>query len=228
MNLLLESRRAIEKNIELRYAIKFCTELNKSLADTHQMVREAYGDSALSYSRVSRWLKLFQNGREEMEDGPRSGRPSTSKHEKIESENYAQSIPRRQGWGSSQRNRTSGENSQLHLLCGNVRQKKDRLLSKRDHRYLVTASLYYFQPHRSARPEIPGQAQLDNFAPASIQSWSVSDFFVPEDDDHPFEGARFENIEAIQTVMTKASNKVHRRQKCMNVQGKYFGDFKCL
>ena len=76
------SRRAMEKTIEQRYAIKFCSKLNKSLADTHQMIQEAYGDSALSYSQVSRWLKLFKNGREEVEDDPRSGRPSTSKSDK--------------------------------------------------------------------------------------------------------------------------------------------------
>jgi hypothetical protein len=50
-------RRAMEKTIE-RYAIKFCAKLNKSLADTHQMIQE-----------VSRWLKLFKNGREEALDG---------------------------------------------------------------------------------------------------------------------------------------------------------------
>ena len=72
----------MEKTIEQRYAIKFCDKLNKSLAETHQMIQEAYGDSALSYSQVSRWLKLFKNGREEVEDDPLSGRPSTSNSDK--------------------------------------------------------------------------------------------------------------------------------------------------
>jgi transposase len=84
VNLLLVpvSRCATEKTIKQRYAIKFCAKLNKSLADTHQMIQEAYGDSALSHSQVYRWLKLFKNGREEVEDDPRSGRPSTSKSDK--------------------------------------------------------------------------------------------------------------------------------------------------
>ncbi|KAJ8955914.1 hypothetical protein NQ318_005462 [Aromia moschata] len=43
------------------------------------MIREAYGDSALSYSQVSRWLKVFKEGREEVHDEQSSGRPSTSK-----------------------------------------------------------------------------------------------------------------------------------------------------
>ncbi|CAK9815639.1 Protein GVQW3 [Anthophora plagiata] len=66
----------MEKTIEQRYAIKFCAKLNKSLADTKQMIKEPYGDSVLSYSQVSRWLNLFKNGREEVEeDDLRSERP---------------------------------------------------------------------------------------------------------------------------------------------------------
>ncbi|CAK9818416.1 Protein GVQW3 [Anthophora plagiata] len=65
----------MKKTIEQRYAIKFCAKLNKSLDDTNQMIKEAYRDSALSYSQVSRWLNLFKNGQEEVKDDLRSGRP---------------------------------------------------------------------------------------------------------------------------------------------------------
>jgi len=43
------------------------------------MISGAYEDFALSYSRVFRWLKLFKNGGEEVEDDSRSGWSSTSK-----------------------------------------------------------------------------------------------------------------------------------------------------
>jgi len=68
----------MEKTIEQRYAIKFCAKLNKCLADTHQMIQEAYGDS---YSQVFRWLKLFENGWERVEDDLRTERPSTMKND---------------------------------------------------------------------------------------------------------------------------------------------------
>jgi len=48
VNLLLVpvSPRAMEKTIEHCYAIKFCAKLNKSLADTHQIIQEPCVDSA--------------------------------------------------------------------------------------------------------------------------------------------------------------------------------------
>lgn len=73
------SGRPSTSKIEQRYAIKFCAKLKKSLEETSKMIRQAYGDSALSYSQVSRWLKAYKEGREEVHDEQRSGRPSTSK-----------------------------------------------------------------------------------------------------------------------------------------------------
>ena len=42
------------------------------------MLTVAYGESALSKKNVYKWYKLLQNGREDANDEPRSGRPSTS------------------------------------------------------------------------------------------------------------------------------------------------------
>jgi len=140
-NLLLVSvqRRATKKTIEQRYAIKFCATPNESLPDTHQMIWKTYEDSALFYSQVSGWLKLFKFGREEVADDPRSERPSISKNEQIESENHAllsSSTPR--VWFT----KNSYLRGKLFQLRGSARQikKKDRSLSKRDHRYLATTS----------------------------------------------------------------------------------------
>lgn len=62
---------------EQRAAVKFCFLLGKSTAETIIMLKTAYGDAALSKSRVYEWFSRFKNGEMSIEDQPRSGRPST-------------------------------------------------------------------------------------------------------------------------------------------------------
>ncbi|XP_037930790.1 protein GVQW3-like [Teleopsis dalmanni] len=45
------------------------------------MVQKAYGDSTMSRTQAFEWYKSFKEGREVIEDLPRSGRPSTSNTE---------------------------------------------------------------------------------------------------------------------------------------------------
>ena len=54
----------MEKNLEQRYAIKFCVKLGKTATETLGMIRDAYGDAAISRSTVFEWHKLFREGRE--------------------------------------------------------------------------------------------------------------------------------------------------------------------
>ena len=65
-------------NFEQRWAIKFCTKLDKTAAETHELLKQAYEEFALSYVQVTRWMKKFKGGQEGVDDDPRSGRPSTS------------------------------------------------------------------------------------------------------------------------------------------------------
>ena len=69
---------AMQKNIEPRYAIKFCVKLNKSATQTFDSLTEAYGDGTLSITMVFKGHKAFKEGRENVEDDPRSGRPISS------------------------------------------------------------------------------------------------------------------------------------------------------
>ena len=69
---------AMQENIEQRYAIKFCVKLNKSATETFTSVTEAYGDATVSSTMVFKWHKAFKEGRENVEDDPRSGRPISS------------------------------------------------------------------------------------------------------------------------------------------------------
>jgi len=69
---------AIKENIEQRYVIKVCVKLNKYATDIFASLTEAYGDATLSRSMVFKWHRAFKEGRENVEDDPRSGRPVSS------------------------------------------------------------------------------------------------------------------------------------------------------
>ena len=43
------------------------------------MLQQVYGEETMSRTHAFEWYKRFKEGREEVEDDPRSGRPSTSR-----------------------------------------------------------------------------------------------------------------------------------------------------
>jgi len=65
---------AMQEIIEQRYASKFCVKLNKSATETFSSLAEAYGDATLSRTMLFKWHKAFKEGRENVQDDPRSGR----------------------------------------------------------------------------------------------------------------------------------------------------------
>ena len=69
---------AMQENSEQWYAIKFCLKLNKSATEIFSSLTEAYGDATLSRTMVFKWHKAFKEGRENVEDDLRSGRPISS------------------------------------------------------------------------------------------------------------------------------------------------------
>ena len=60
-------------------AIKFCFKAGKTSTETLEMVRAAYADEALTRSDIFRWYGRFHEGREDIQDDTRSGRPSESR-----------------------------------------------------------------------------------------------------------------------------------------------------
>ena len=65
----------MQENIKQRYANKFCVKLNKSATETFPSLSETYGDATPSRTVVFKWHKAFKDGRENVENDPRSGRP---------------------------------------------------------------------------------------------------------------------------------------------------------
>ena len=67
------------QKFEQCYAIKFCVKPGESATVTYEKLQRAYGETSLSRAQVFRWYKSFLEGRKQVEDESRTGRPSTSK-----------------------------------------------------------------------------------------------------------------------------------------------------
>ena len=63
---------------EIRANVKFLTKFKWEKKQILEAVQNIYGDSAPSWVTVHDWIRCFKEGRESLEDDPRSGRPATS------------------------------------------------------------------------------------------------------------------------------------------------------
>ncbi|GFU24727.1 protein GVQW3 [Trichonephila clavipes] len=68
-----------DNNFKQPCAIKFCFRLGHNATETFAKLQQGYGYSVLSRDQVFRRFKAFSEGRESIEDEPRSGRTSVSK-----------------------------------------------------------------------------------------------------------------------------------------------------
>ncbi|UYV74413.1 hypothetical protein LAZ67_11003474 [Cordylochernes scorpioides] len=64
--------------MDQRTCIKFCVKNEIKCADAFRMLTVAYGEATLDRSNVYRWYEMFSEGREDVNDEERAGRPSTS------------------------------------------------------------------------------------------------------------------------------------------------------
>jgi hypothetical protein len=62
--------------MEQRANIKFCFKTGKTATETFQLIKQAYGDNALSRTRVFEWFARFRDGCKNLEDDRHSGRPT--------------------------------------------------------------------------------------------------------------------------------------------------------
>lgn len=66
------------QKIEYRSYIKISATLGKSAKEITKELNDASGSQAPKYRTVAKWTKLFREGREVLEDDPRSDRPRTT------------------------------------------------------------------------------------------------------------------------------------------------------
>ena len=66
-------------SIEQRINLKFLVRLGKTPTETFNLLQQVYGDATMSRTRIFEWHKRFREGREDVEDDPRSGKPTTSR-----------------------------------------------------------------------------------------------------------------------------------------------------
>ena len=65
-------------SVEQRINLKFLVGLGKTPTEALKLLQEVYGDDTMSKTRLFEWHSRFKEGREEVKDDHRSGKPSTS------------------------------------------------------------------------------------------------------------------------------------------------------
>ena len=74
-----------DKNLEQRINIKFCVKICKVASETLALLTMAYGEYPVKKSSVFEWHRLLKEGRENVQDDPRSRQPKTQrKHANVE------------------------------------------------------------------------------------------------------------------------------------------------
>ena len=61
---------------EIRSVIRFLNARNVSLSEIHHQICQVYGDNAMSGGMVRKWVRMFNEGRENLHDEAQSERPS--------------------------------------------------------------------------------------------------------------------------------------------------------
>ena len=64
---------------EQRVCIKCCVKLGINGAETFEVLRTAFGEQCSSPACIFEWHERFKEGRDSVDDNPRSSRPTTSK-----------------------------------------------------------------------------------------------------------------------------------------------------
>jgi len=60
---------------EIRSIIRFLNARNVQPSESHHQICQVYGDNAISDGMVRKWVRMFNEGRENVHDDAQSGRP---------------------------------------------------------------------------------------------------------------------------------------------------------
>jgi len=66
---------------EIRSVIRFLKARNMLLSENHHQICEVYGDNAMSDGMARKWVRMFNERRENVHDEARNGRPSLVNHD---------------------------------------------------------------------------------------------------------------------------------------------------
>ena len=61
---------------EIRSVIRFSNSRNVLPSEIHHQICQVFGDNAMSDGMVRKWVRMFNEGRDNLDDEARSGRPS--------------------------------------------------------------------------------------------------------------------------------------------------------
>ena len=65
--------------LEQRINLKFVVKLKKTPTECFKLLKKIYGEDVMSRTQIFEWRKRFEKGREDVEDYPKTGRPSTTR-----------------------------------------------------------------------------------------------------------------------------------------------------
>ena len=66
----------VAADCEIRSVIRFLNARNVLPSEIHHQICQVYGDNVMSDGMVRKWVRMFNEGRENVHDEARSGRPS--------------------------------------------------------------------------------------------------------------------------------------------------------
>ncbi|KAG5310861.1 MOS1T transposase, partial [Acromyrmex insinuator] len=210
---------AMERSLEQRYAIKFCVRLGKNVTETFQMLQEAFKDDCISRSQSGRWHKAFKEGREEVADEPRSGRPTTARTD--ENVNRVCEVLRSDRRLSIQ---YIADTLNMSTFASDI---KDAIKLHHDNAPSHMAFIVANYLARSNTPVVPQPPYSPDLAPC--------DFFLFPRLKRELKGKHWESVENIQKHVTTFLRDIPveefqhafqtRLRKCIDSGGEYFEEF---